>query len=100
VRQTAKEENVALIDLHAMSKTFYKALGQDIDKAFQDGTHHNNFGSYELAKCVIEAIRQNKLDLAKYIVDDFCGFDPNKPDPVDSFVMPASPGTPSPPTAG
>ena len=91
VRQVAKENNVALIDLHVMSKIFYKALGENIGKAFQDGTHHNNYGSYELAKCVVEGIRQNKLDIAKYIVNDFKGFDPGKPDPVDSFVMLASP---------
>jgi lysophospholipase L1-like esterase len=91
VRQVAKENDVALIDLHAISKVFYKALGENIDKAFQDGTHHNNYGSYELAKCVVEGIRQNKLDIAKYIVDDFKGFDPANPDPVDNFSMPASP---------
>ncbi len=91
VRQTAKEEKVDLIDLNTISKIFYKALGENIDKAFQDGTHHNNYGSYELAKCVVEGIRQNKLDIAKYIVDYFKGFDPGNPDPVDSFSMPASP---------
>ncbi|HZZ30207.1 MAG TPA: rhamnogalacturonan acetylesterase [Pirellulales bacterium] len=92
VRQTAKEENVPLIDLHAMSWKLYQALGQDnIGKAFQDPTHHNNYGSYELAKCIVEGIRQNKLDLAKFIVADFTDFDPSHPDPVDSFHMPASP---------
>jgi len=90
-RRAAMEENVALIDLHAMSKLFYAALGQNIGKAFQDGTHHNNYGSYELAKCIVEGIKQNKLDLAKCIVDDFQGFDPGHPDPVDSFKIPASP---------
>lgn len=98
VRQVAKEDNVALIDLHSVSKVLYKALGDNLDKAFQDGTHHNNYGSYELAKCVVEGIKNSKLDLAKYIDDDFSGFDPNNPDPVDEFVMPASPvktdGTP------
>jgi lysophospholipase L1-like esterase len=87
----AKEENVALLDLHAMSKVFYRALGSQIDRAFQDGTHHNNYGSYELAKCVIQGIRNSKLDLAKFISDDFKDFDPGHPDPVDSFEMPASP---------
>jgi lysophospholipase L1-like esterase len=90
VRQTAKEENVALIDLHAMSKVFYKALGENIDNAFQDGTHHNNYGSYELAKCIVEAIMQKKIDLAKYIVDDFHGFDPNHPDFFENFKIPES----------
>jgi lysophospholipase L1-like esterase len=91
VREVAQEDSVALIDLHAISKVFYKALGENLDKAFQDGTHHNNYGSYELAKCVVQGIRDDKLELAKSIVDDFQGFDPAKPDPVDSFTMPASP---------
>jgi lysophospholipase L1-like esterase len=91
VRDVALEEHCALIDLNAMSKVFYQALGGDIDKAFQDGTHHNNYGSYELAKCVIEEIKQDKLPLAASIVDDFGDFDPAKPDNVNTFTMPVSP---------
>jgi lysophospholipase L1-like esterase len=91
VRDVAREENCALIDLNAMSRLFYKALGGDIGKAFQDGTHHNNYGSYELAKCVVTGIRQAGLPLARSIVDDFGDFDPAKPDPVVTFEMAASP---------
>jgi len=91
VREVAKEENITLIDLHAMSKVFYRALGSRIDAAFQDGTHHNNYGSYELAKCVVQGIKDSKLDLAKFIAGDFKDFDPAHPDPVDGFEMPASP---------
>lgn len=91
VREVAKEEHCALIDLNMMSRVFYKALGDDIGKAFQDGTHHNNYGSYELAKCVVAGIKQDKLPLAKSIVADFGGFDPAKPDAVATFEMPASP---------
>ncbi len=91
VRQEAKEDNVALIDLNAMSKQFYEALGPaNIGKAFQDGTHHNNYGSYELAKCIVEGIKQNKLGIAKFLVDDVPAFDPSHPDPLASFHMPAS----------
>ena len=87
VREVAKEDSVAIIDLHAMSKVFYTALGpENIDKAFQDGTHHNNYGSYELAKCIVEGIRKNGLDLAKYVVGDFQGFDPSRPDPVNGII--------------
>ncbi len=93
VREVAAAEKIALLDLHAMSRTFYNALGSQIDKAFQDGTHHNNYGSYELAKCVVEGIRQNQLELARFIVDDYQAFDPAHPDPVESFLMPPSPGT-------
>lgn len=91
VREVAQEENTALIDLHAMSKILYKALGAELDQAFQDGTHHNNYGSYQLARCIVEGIKENKLDLAQYIVDDYAEFDPSKPDPPDSFNLPVSP---------
>lgn len=94
VRDVAQEDGVALIDLNAMSKVFYQALGGDLDKAFQDGTHHNNYGSYELAKCVALGIQQAKLPLAKSIVPDF-SFDPAKPDDVNKFEMPASPNVSS-----
>ena len=87
----AKEENVTLIDLNAMSVIFYKALGADLGKAFQDGTHHNNYGSYEIAKCVVEGIKKSDLPLAKSIVDDFGDFDPAHPDSVDGFTMAVSP---------
>ena len=53
VRQAAKEENVALIDLTAMSKPFYEALGKEKSGvAFKDGdpTHHSKYGAYELGK--------------------------------------------------
>lgn len=91
VRDVAREQGTALIDLHAMSRVFYRALGSDLDQAFQDGTHHKAYGSYELAKCVAEGIRANKLPLAKYLTADFTGFDPTKPDPVGAFAVPASP---------
>ena len=91
VREVAKDENCALIDLNAMSLVFYKALGPDLDKAFMDGTHDRDYGSYELAKCVIKGIKQDKLPLAKYIVNDFKGFDPAHPDSVADFQMAVSP---------
>jgi lysophospholipase L1-like esterase len=91
VRAVAREEKCALIDLNAMSRIFYRALGPDLDKAFQDGTHHNNYGSYELAKCVIAGIEKNNLPLAKFIVADFGQFNPAHPDAVANFQMPASP---------
>ncbi|MDQ3011173.1 MAG: rhamnogalacturonan acetylesterase [Acidobacteriota bacterium] len=94
VRQVAKEENVALIDLNVMSKALYEALGpQESGVLFKegDGTHHSNYGSYQLAKCIVEAIKANKLGIAKFLVKDVLAFDPNKPDPFDGFNVPASP---------
>ena len=92
VRQAAREEGVPLIDLNAMSRPFYEALGPEgSKKAFVDNTHHNNYGSYELARCVVEAIRRSKLDLVRFLVDDLPPFDPGHPDPSGDFHLPPSP---------
>lgn len=92
VRQAAKEENVALIDLNAMSKPFYEALGpQDAHLAFagKDTTHHSDYGSYELAKCIVEGIRQAKLPLSKFLVPGMPPFDPAQPDAFTKFDIPS-----------
>jgi lysophospholipase L1-like esterase len=93
-RQAAREEGTAFIDLNAMSRQFYAALGSARSAlAFaapggkQDNTHHNNYGAYELAKCIVQGIRDNKLGIAKDIVDDFQGFDPAHPDPLETFGL-------------
>ncbi|HEX8148466.1 MAG TPA: rhamnogalacturonan acetylesterase [Pyrinomonadaceae bacterium] len=94
VRQAAKELAAPLIDLHAASKLFYEALGpEDSKQAFapNDGTHHNNYGSYQLARAVVEGIRSNRLALVKYLTDDLRPFDPARPDPLASFRIPPSP---------
>ena len=83
-----------LIDLNVMSKPFYEALGPaEAKKAFapDDTTHHNNYGSYELAKCIVEGIKANKLGLVKYLVQDVPPFNPARPDAMASFHIPPSP---------
>lgn len=100
VRQVASAEDLALIDLHAMSRTFYRALGPNLKQAFQDGTHHNAYGSYELAKCVVEGIKVDKLPLAKFLSEDVPSFEPSHPDPVDGFAVPPSPQSSAPKPEG
>jgi len=97
-RQSAKELNVPFIDLNAMSRTLYTALGPDGSvPAFAepqpgklDNTHHSPYGSYELAKSIVLGLQQAKLPAARFVVDDF-RFDPAHPDPVASFTVPPSP---------
>lgn len=97
-RQAAQELHVPFIDLNTMSKTFYEALGPEGSKtAFAeptpghlDNTHHDSYGSYELAKMVVLGLRQAKVPAADYIVDGF-GFDPAHPDPAAGFDVPPSP---------
>ncbi|MDQ2687784.1 MAG: rhamnogalacturonan acetylesterase [Armatimonadota bacterium] len=109
VRQTAQEENVPLIDLNAMSKTLFEALGPEGTlKAFvhypantfpgqakelKDDTHFNSYGAYELARCIVEGIKADKLGLVKSLTDDVPTFDPARPDPVSAWTLPASPAS-------
>lgn len=92
VRQTAAEQNVPLIDLNKMSKAMYEALGPvNINRAFVDGSHHTSYGSYLLAKCVVEGIKSNRLELVRFILDDLPQFDPAQPDPFETFAVQPSP---------
>jgi lysophospholipase L1-like esterase len=107
VRQTAIEEQVPLIDLNAMSKQLYEALGpENSKKAFvhypansypgqekplADDTHFNPYGAYELARCIVESIRKNNPDLAKYLKEKTPAFDPAHPDDVNKFRWYESP---------
>ena len=93
VRRVASEQNVALIDLNAMSKILYEALGpKDAHLLFagKDTTHHSDYGSYELAKCVVEGIRRAGLPLTQSLIE-MPVFDPAHPDPFDKFDVPAEP---------
>ena len=107
MRQTAAEEKVPLIDLNAMSKVFYEAMGPDNskkafvhypantysgqDKALADDTHFNPYGAYELSRCIVSAIIQNKLDLNRFLIDPATVFDPAKPDALTDFHWYESP---------
>ncbi|MBX7171033.1 MAG: rhamnogalacturonan acetylesterase [Pyrinomonadaceae bacterium] len=93
-RQAAKEKGVPLIDLTEMSKDLYEYFGKDGSGVLfkdGDGTHHNNFGAYELAKLVATALKQQKLPLSKYLKKEFKPLDPQKPDSPESLKIPASP---------
>jgi lysophospholipase L1-like esterase len=107
VREVAAAQRVALIDLNAMSKTLFEAMGPEGSlKAFMhypanafpnqiqaigDDTHFNTYGAYELARCVVRGIREAKLPLRKFLTKDIPDFDPSKPDPQADFSLPATP---------
>lgn len=107
MRRVAAEEKVPLIDLNAMSKTLFETLGvQGTLKAFvhyqahtfpgqpvalEDNTHFNAYGAYELARCVVQGMREDHLALVKYLRKDTGTFNPAHPDPVDRWSLPASP---------
>ena len=110
----AARENVPLIDLHAMTRTFYEAMGEEPSKHafvhypagsfpgqttdFKDNTHFNPYGAYELAKCVIEGMRQLNLPIVKALRPEYlelypasAPFDPAHPDSFEDFHWNDSP---------
>jgi len=106
VRQTAKEENIVLIDLNAMSKIMYEAWGEKNSiRAFvhypantfpgqttelKDNTHFNTYGAWQIAKCIRKGIIDAKLGVAKFLIKEIPAFDPAKPDPVEKWYWPLS----------
>lgn len=106
-RKVAQEEHVALIDLNAMTTTLYDALGVEPskkafvhypantwpgqDKALADNTHFNAYGAYELAKCIVEGVKLNKLGISRFLLNDTPAFNPASPDDVEQWHLPASP---------
>ena len=68
--------------------------------ALKDDTHFNAYGGYELAKCVVEGIKTNVPELAKFLADDVTPFDPAKPDALDDVNIPSSPLKPTEKPAG
>lgn len=109
-RKVAEDLDVSFIDLNAMTKTLYESLGPENSKklfviypantfpgqkeALNDNTHFNSYGAYQLAKCIIEGIKDNNLELKKYLVKGLPPFNPAKPDPFESFSLPLSPQSP------
>ena len=110
----AERENVPLIDLHAMTRTFYEAMGEEPSKHafvhypagsfpgqttdFKDNTHFNPYGAYELAKCVVEGMRQLNLPIVKALRPEYlelypasAPFDPAHPDAFEDFHWNDSP---------
>ncbi|MBR0036125.1 MAG: rhamnogalacturonan acetylesterase [Bacteroidales bacterium] len=108
IHAIAEREGITLIDLQAMTKQFYEAMGPTEstkafvhypantwpgqDKKLEDNTHFNPYGAYEIAKMVVMGIKQSKLeDLKSRIIPTFEDFDPSHPDAFESFHWNISP---------
>jgi lysophospholipase L1-like esterase len=107
IREVAAEQKVALIDLNAMSKTLFDVMGPEGTlKAFMhfpadsfpgqtapiaDNTHFNGYGAYELARCIVHGIREDKLPIAKFLDPKIPDFDPAHPDSQPDFHLPFTP---------
>ena len=98
MKMVAEKENVPLIDLNQMTKTFFEALGYEDSKRalvhypkemygreLADNTHFNPYGAYEVAKCVVMGIKKLGLPLVQYLRPEWQDFDPAQPDDWRTF---------------
>ncbi|MEG9436676.1 rhamnogalacturonan acetylesterase [Edaphobacter sp. HDX4] len=105
LRQIAEAEKLPLVDLNTMSKVMWETMGPDgtlkafvhypantfpgQTEALSDNTHFNSYGAYELARCVVQSLREQKSPLVKWMRPGIPAFDPAHPDPA--FTLPRSP---------
>lgn len=101
MRWVARDLGVQVIELHDMTRTFFETLGVEDSKrslvhypagtfpgqakAFEDNTHFNPYGAYEISKMVVEGMKQLRLPLIQYLRPDYPAFDPAHPDDWRTF---------------
>ena len=101
MRWVAKDLGVPLIELHEMTRTFFETLGVEESKralvhypaktypgqqtAFEDNTHFNPYGAYEISKMMVEGMKSLSLPIVKYIRLDYHSFSPSNPDDWKTF---------------
>ena len=104
MRMVAEKENVPLIELNGMTTQLYLAFGPEEskkllchypmgtfpgqEKALADDTHFNQFGAYEVAKCVVMGMKKLNLPIVKYLRPEWEDFNPAQPDDWQTFVWP------------
>ena len=102
MRAVARRENVPVIELHDMTRTFFETLGfenskkalvhypagtfKGQDKALADNTHFNPYGAYEVAKMVVMGMKQLNLPMVKALRNDWKDYSPSSPDDYNKFV--------------
>jgi len=97
----ARREQVPVIDLNGMTRTFFETLGMEGSKralvfypantypnqpkALADNTHFNPFGAYEVSKMVVMGMKQLALPVVEHLRSDWQDFDPSHPDDPATF---------------
>jgi lysophospholipase L1-like esterase len=109
-KKVADELNVSYIDLNGMTKVLYETLGTEDSKklfviypassfpwepnALNDNTHFNSYGAYQLTRCIINGIMENKIAISKFLIKGLSSYSPDNPDRFENFSLPLSPHSP------
>ncbi|WP_281337378.1 rhamnogalacturonan acetylesterase [Flavobacterium eburneipallidum] len=106
MRKVSQELQVPFIDVTNMTTAMYESWGDKPSKkafvfypantfpgqtkALADNTHFGSFGANEVAKCVVQGIRDLKLDIAKNIKATIPAYNPKKPAQFSDWTLPMS----------
>ena len=109
MKTVARREHVPVIDLTAMSTTFYEALGEEGSKKalvhypantfanqpkpLADNTHFNPYGAWEISKMIVMGLKQMESPLVQHLRTDWQDFNPAQPDDANAFVWHMSAGS-------
>lgn len=103
MRKVANDLQVPLIDVTKMTTSMYESWGvESSKKAFvqypantfpgqkkelKDNTHFNSFGANEIAKCIVQGIRDLDLEISKYIKKNTPKYNPRNPDNLSDWTV-------------
>ena len=101
MKVVAERENVPVIDLNAMTKSFFETLGVEDskralvfypantypnqEKELADNTHFNPYGAYEVAKMVVQGMVDLKIPIVDGLREKWKTFNPATPDDWKTF---------------
>lgn len=107
MRWVAKRENIKIIELHDMTRTFFETLGVENskkalvhypantfpnqEKDLADNTHFNDYGAYEISKMMIEGMKQLQLPFISHIRKEYEPYSPASPDDFNTFSLSLTP---------
>lgn len=101
MKTVAEREKVPVIDLNAMTRTFFETLGEEDskrslvhypantfpnqEKPLADNTHFNPYGAYEISKMVVQGLKNLQHPITQYLRSDAPTFNPAEPDDWRTF---------------
>lgn len=106
MRKVATNLQVPLIDITKMTTSMYESWGDEASRnafvhypantfpgqteALEDNTHFNSFGANEIAKCVVQGIKDLNLEIANYLRPNIPEYNPKNPDTFSHWTLPMS----------
>lgn len=102
MEEVAARENVPVLDIHGLTRTFFETLGYEGSKtalvhypantfpnqpqALEDNTHFNPYGAAQIAKMVVMELKRLNHPAIAHLRPDFIDYTPASPDPAAEYI--------------